>query len=61
MTDWMLEREARLAYSYERFAQSKVFVRAKFLSTANGANKPPSVALCALMICPARVNSAVYL
>ncbi len=26
MIDWTLEREARLAYSYPRFAASKVFV-----------------------------------
>jgi len=34
MTDWMLEREARLAYSYERFAQSKVFVYGKWCEQA---------------------------
>lgn len=34
MTDWTLEREAQLAYSYERFAQSKVFVFRKWCEQA---------------------------
>ncbi len=34
MTDWTVEREAQLAYSYERFAQAKVFVFRKWCETA---------------------------
>jgi hypothetical protein len=34
MTDWMIEREAQLAYSYERFAQAKVFVFRKWREQA---------------------------
>jgi hypothetical protein len=42
MTDWTLERAARLAYSYERFAQSKVFVFGKWCEQAavRGVAKP---------------------
>ncbi|MGZ4978496.1 MAG: transcriptional regulator, partial [Methylobacter sp.] len=34
MTDWTIDREARLAYSYERFAQAKVFVFRKWCEQA---------------------------
>ncbi|MGZ5077117.1 MAG: transcriptional regulator [Methylobacter sp.] len=34
MTDWSLDREAQLAYSYERFAQAKVFVFRKWCEQA---------------------------
>jgi hypothetical protein len=30
MTDWTVDRKAQLAYSYERFAQAKVFVFLKW-------------------------------
>ncbi|GAB6141585.1 hypothetical protein JCM14076_23140 [Methylosoma difficile] len=35
MIDWTLEQDARLAYSYERFSQSKVFVFGKWCEQAN--------------------------
>lgn len=34
MTDWTIDREAQLAYSYERFAQAKVFVFRKWCERA---------------------------
>ncbi|MFA5982440.1 MAG: transcriptional regulator [Methylococcaceae bacterium] len=34
MTDWMVEREAVLVYSYEYFAQAKVFVFRKWCEKA---------------------------
>ena len=34
MTDWTIERKARIAYSYERFAQAKVFVFRKWCEQA---------------------------
>lgn len=34
MTDWTTEQEAKLAYSYERFGQSKVFVFRKWCELA---------------------------
>jgi hypothetical protein len=34
MTDWTIEREAQLAYSYERFAQAKVFIFRKWCEQA---------------------------
>jgi hypothetical protein len=34
MIDWTLDREARLAYSYEGFAQAKVFVFSKWCDQA---------------------------
>lgn len=34
MTDWTVDREAQLAYSYERFAQAKVFVFRKWCEQA---------------------------
>jgi hypothetical protein len=34
MTDWTLDREARIAYSYERFAQAKIFVFRKWCDHA---------------------------
>jgi len=34
MTDWTLNRKAQLAYSYERFAQAKVFVFRKWCEQA---------------------------
>lgn len=42
MTDWTLNREAQLAYSYEHFAQAKVFVFRKWCERAaeRGANVP---------------------
>jgi hypothetical protein len=43
MTDWTLHQEAQLAYSYQRFAQAKVFVFRKWCewATERGA-LPPS-------------------
>lgn len=42
MTDWTLDREARLAYSYERFALAKAFVFRKWCERAleRGATPP---------------------
>jgi hypothetical protein len=42
MTDWTLNREAQLAYSYEHFAQAKVFVFRKWCERAaeRGASLP---------------------
>jgi hypothetical protein len=34
MTDWTLDRKARIAYSYERFAQAKSFVFRKWCDQA---------------------------
>jgi hypothetical protein len=34
MTDWTVDREAQLAYSYERFAQAKIFVFHKWCEQA---------------------------
>jgi hypothetical protein len=34
MTDWTIERQAQLTYSYERFAQAKVFVFRKWCERA---------------------------
>lgn len=34
MIDWTVDREAQLAYSYERFAQAKVFVFRKWCERA---------------------------
>jgi hypothetical protein len=34
MTDWTIDREAQLAYTYDRFAQAKVFVFGKWCERA---------------------------
>jgi hypothetical protein len=41
MTDWTIEREAKLIYSYEYFALAKVFVFAKWCELAKERNKLP--------------------
>lgn len=41
MTNWTLDREARLAYSYERFAQAKAFVFRKWCECAQERGKIP--------------------
>lgn len=41
MTDWTIDREARLAYSYERFAQAKAFVFLKWCERASERHSPP--------------------
>lgn len=41
MTDWTLNRELRLAYSYERFAQAKVFFFRKWCELAAEKHKRP--------------------
>ena len=34
MTDWTVDRKAKIAYSYERFAQAKIFVFRKWCDQA---------------------------
>jgi hypothetical protein len=41
MTDWIIDGEAHLAYSYERFAQAKIFVFRKWCEQAAERNILP--------------------
>ena len=41
MTDWTVDRKAQIAYSYERFAQAKIFVFRKWCDQAKARGSLP--------------------